>query len=83
LREQGIFNVKNKNKLQKAIAHIEHCDIIEEKAKGERKMYLKKSYMKRTGRTYLSMVHGYWDKAKGYSRSRVVESFGYLGTVQN
>jgi transposase len=45
-------------------------------------MYLKQSSNRKTGRTYLSMVHGYRDKEKGYSRTRTVESFGYLDELE-
>jgi len=41
-------------------------------------MYLKRTYSGKTGRTYLSMVHGYRDKDKGHTRSKTIESFGYL-----
>jgi len=45
-------------------------------------MYLKQTFYKKTGRTYLSMVHGYRDKEKGYVRSKTIESFGYLDDLQ-
>jgi len=45
-------------------------------------MFLKKLFIKGTGRTYLSMVQGYWDKEKGHSRNKTVESFGYLDDLQ-
>jgi transposase len=40
--------------------------------------YLKKSYTKASGRTYLSMAQGYRDKERGHTRTKIVESFGYL-----
>jgi transposase len=45
-------------------------------------MYLKRTHNKKTGRTYLSAVHNYHDKEKGYSRTRTVESFGYLDELE-
>jgi len=40
-------------------------------------MFLRKNYSKKTGRTYLQIVHGYRDKA-GKSKSKVIKSIGYL-----
>ena len=40
-------------------------------------MYLKKSFIKKTGRTYLSIVHGYRDQ-DGKSRTKTIKSIGYL-----
>ena len=40
-------------------------------------MFLRKSYNKATERTYLSIIQGYRDK-DGKSKSKVVESIGYL-----
>lgn len=45
-------------------------------------MYLKQTKIKKTGRIHLSMVHGYWDKEKGYTRSKTIETFGYLDELQ-
>ena len=45
-------------------------------------MYLKKTPIKRTGRVYLSIVHGYRDKEKGYTTNRVVRKLGYLDDLQ-
>ena len=45
-------------------------------------MHLKRSYNKITGRTHLSMVQSYRDKDKGYSRTRTVETFGYLDELE-
>jgi len=41
-------------------------------------MYLKKSHNKTTGKTYLSIAQGYWDKERGHTRTDVVEKIGYL-----
>jgi transposase len=40
--------------------------------------YLKKAKFMKTGRTYLSMAHGYKDKTRGHTRTKTIESFGYL-----
>jgi len=45
-------------------------------------MYLKKQYIKKTGRTYLSMAYSFRDKEKGQSRTKIVESFGYVDELQ-
>ena len=45
-------------------------------------MYLKQANNKKTGRTYLSMVQNYYDKDKGYSRTKTIESFGYLDELE-
>ena len=45
-------------------------------------MYLKQSPNKKTGRIYLSMVHNYWDKEAGRSRTKTVESFGYVDELE-
>jgi len=45
-------------------------------------MYLKQANNKKTGRTYLSMVQNYYDKDKGYSRTKTMESFGYLDELE-
>jgi len=44
-------------------------------------MHLKKS-PRSNGRTYLSMVRTYRDKDKGYSRTKTVESFGYVDELE-
>ena len=44
-------------------------------------MFLKKSTSKKTGRTYLSIVHGYRDK-KGVTRSKTIKSVGYLDELE-
>ena len=41
-------------------------------------MFLKKSTNKKTGRTHLSAVHGYWDPVKRVSRTKTIKTFGYL-----
>jgi transposase len=41
-------------------------------------MYLRKLKQKKTGRTYLSIVEGYRDKETKKTRSRTIESLGYL-----
>ena len=40
--------------------------------------YLKKSTKKETGRTHISMVQGYRDKERGHTRTKTIETFGYL-----
>ena len=45
-------------------------------------VYLKKSTNKKTGRTYLSMVSNFWDSEKGYSRTKTLDSFGYLDELE-
>lgn len=45
-------------------------------------MYLRKSFNKNTGRTYLSIVHGYRDKNLQKSRSVVIKSLGYLDELE-
>jgi len=45
-------------------------------------MYLKQANNKKTGRTYLSMVQNYYDKDKGYSRTKTIDSFGYLDELE-
>jgi len=44
--------------------------------------YLKKSHNKKTGRTYLNMADGYWDKEKGHSRTVTLKKFGYLDELE-
>ena len=41
-------------------------------------MFLKKAQNKKTGRTYLSIVHGYWDTSSRQSRTKTVQKLGYL-----
>lgn len=44
-------------------------------------MYLKKSFIKKTGRTYLSIVHGFRDQ-DGKSRTKTIKSIGYLDELE-
>ncbi len=44
-------------------------------------MYLKKSLNRKTGRTYLAIVHGYRDQS-GISRTKTIESLGYLDELK-
>lgn len=41
-------------------------------------MFLRKATSKKTGRTYLSIVHGYYDPETRTSRTKTIESLGYL-----
>jgi len=45
---------------------------------GGSSMYLKKTTNKNTGRIHLSIAEGYWDKERGHSRTKTVESIGYV-----
>jgi len=45
-------------------------------------MFLKKSTNKKTGRTYLSIVKTFHDSKKGYTRTSVIDSLGYLDELQ-
>lgn len=45
-------------------------------------MYLKKSYNKKTGRTYLAIVQGYWEKSTGKAKAKTIQSLGYLDELQ-
>ena len=44
--------------------------------------YLKKTFYKKTGKTYLNMTEGYWDKERGHTRSKTLEKFGYLDELE-
>jgi len=44
-------------------------------------MHLRKAFIKKTGRTYLSIVQGYRDN-NGKSKSKVIESLGYLDKLK-
>ena len=44
-------------------------------------MFLRKNFNKKTGRTYLQIVHGYRDK-EGKSKSKVIKSLGYLDDLE-
>jgi transposase len=46
-------------------------------------MYLRKSTNKKTGRTYLSVAEGYWDKNKGYTRTFTVKPLGFIDELQS
>jgi transposase len=45
-------------------------------------LFLRQSFIKKSGRTYLSIIHGYRDK-NGNSKSKVVKSIGYLDELLN
>lgn len=45
-------------------------------------MHLKKATNKKTGRTYLSIVHKYWDKTAKKSKTKTIESLGYLDELE-
>lgn len=45
-------------------------------------MFLRKAMNKKTGRTYLSIVHSYRDKEAKTTRSTVIKSIGYLDELQ-
>jgi hypothetical protein len=45
-------------------------------------MYLKKSYRKSTGRTYLVIAQKYRDPETGISTDRTVKSLGYLDELE-
>ena len=45
-------------------------------------MYLKVRSDNKTGRTYLSIVHGYWDSICKQSRTRTVQKIGYLDILE-
>jgi transposase len=44
-------------------------------------VHLRKAFIKKTGRTYLSIVHGYRDK-DGKPKSEVIKSLGYLDELK-
>ena len=44
-------------------------------------MFLAKNYSKKTGRTYLQIVHGYRDK-EGKTKRKVIKSLGYLDDLR-
>lgn len=44
-------------------------------------MHLKKT-PQRNGRIYLSIVDGYYDKERGHTRTRTIESLGYLDVLE-
>ena len=45
-------------------------------------MYLKQTRNKKTGRISLSMVQGYRDKERGHTRSKTIETFGYVDILE-
>lgn len=45
-------------------------------------MFLRQLKNKKTGRTYLSIVHGYRDKVSKKSRTKTIESLGYLDDLE-
>jgi len=46
-------------------------------------MNLKQSTNKKTGRTYLSIVDGFWDKERGHTRTKTIESIGYVDALKD
>lgn len=46
-------------------------------------MFLRKSINKKTGRTYLSIVHSYWNPTDKKTRSTIIKSIGYLDELVN
>jgi hypothetical protein len=44
-------------------------------------MFLAKNYSKKTGRTYLQIVHGYRDK-EGKTKRKVIEFLGYVDELE-
>ncbi|MHB8065364.1 MAG: IS1634 family transposase [Ruminiclostridium sp.] len=45
-------------------------------------MFLRKSTNKKSGRTYLSIVHSYWNADDKKTRSTIVKSLGYLDELE-
>ena len=45
-------------------------------------MLLRKARNKKSGRTYLSIVHGYWDSVSKQSRTKTVKKIGYLDELE-
>lgn len=45
-------------------------------------MFLRKSTNKKNGRTYLSIVHSYWNADEKKTRSTVIKSIGYLDELE-
>jgi hypothetical protein len=63
------------------------CDIIsysytDSSGIMEVRMYLKKSTSKKTGRTYLSIADGYWDKTKSYTKTITIKGLGFLDKLE-
>lgn len=65
---------------------MDKCDIIKcniiKRETGE-SMFLRKSINKKTGRTYLSIVHSYWNPTDKKTRSTIIKSIGYLDELVN
>lgn len=45
-------------------------------------MYLRKNFNKKTGRTYLSIIHNYRDKETKSTKAKVIKSIGYLDELE-
>lgn len=45
-------------------------------------MYLRKSKNKKTGRTYLYISEGHYDKSRGYTKTTDLKSLGYLDVLE-
>ncbi len=45
-------------------------------------MYLKKIASKKTGRTFLSIAHNYYDKQSGKTRAKTIQALGYLDDLK-
>ena len=45
-------------------------------------MFLRKATNAKTGRTYLSIVDGYWDSSAKMSRTKTIQKIGYLDELQ-
>jgi len=45
-------------------------------------MYLKKSKYKKTGRTFLSIAHNFWDNVTKKSKTKTVQKLGYLDELK-
>ena len=45
-------------------------------------MYLKKLISKRTGRTFLSICHNYYDKTSKKTRAKTIQALGYLDELE-
>ena len=73
-------NISNEIKVLRII--VIYSIIGHDSTQGVDFMYLKKSTNKKTGRTQLSIAHGYWDKERGHSRTKIIESLGFLDELQ-
>lgn len=45
-------------------------------------MFLRKTFNKKTGRTYLAIVHNYRDKTTKTTRTKTIQSLGYLDVLE-